>query len=53
MHELNQRGHGAMKYDLKPAFQALCSPPEKENELLFGANLQERVRDLKEANKVV
>ena len=41
-----------MKYDLNPAFWALCNPPEKENELLFGTNLQERVRDLNKANKV-
>ena len=52
MHALKQRRHGAMKYDLNPAFWALCNPPKKEHELLFGTKLQERVRDQNEAHNV-
>ena len=41
-----------MKFDLGKDFRALCAAPEHEGPLIFGDNLQERIREVSEANRM-
>ena len=52
MHELNQVRRNAMRPDMNPVYKGLCSVPKVEDELLFGAGVNDKIKELSEANKV-
>ena len=46
LHELSQRRRQEMKFDLHASYRGLCNAPKEESEELFGINLNERVQEL-------
>ena len=52
LHEVSQRRRSEMKFDLHASYRGLCNPPAEEAEELFGANLNDRVRELNDIRRM-
>ena len=53
MHKLAEHGRANLRSSINPQFRAICAKVDKESpELLFGADLTQRLKDLKETSRV-
>ena len=52
VHELSQKRRQALKPDLHPSYRGLCSAPKEEGTELFGNNLNDRIKELPEVNRM-
>ena len=52
MQDVSQRRREALKYEIHPSYRGLCAPPKIQTEELFGPNLNDRVKELAETNKM-
>ena len=53
MHKLAEHGRANLRSSINPQFRAICAKVDKESpELLFGADLAQRLKDLKETSRV-
>jgi len=50
--DLNQQRRDRLRSEVQPTYKNLCNPPEEEAEKLFGKDLNERLKELKEVKKV-
>jgi hypothetical protein len=52
MQELSQIRRQKMRFDMQHSYQTLCKRPKEESEQLFGDDLVEKVKDLKEVKNI-
>ena len=52
MHKLNQKRMESIRQDLHDSLRSICNEPEEEDVILFGENLNEKVKTINQAKSL-